>query len=403
VGLQYPLARELVRIDIETGRLDVVGEFEAGSGGFRPAADGTLVGRDGERLIRVDAEGNIETVAALGSARQAVPGPDGDWLVAAGEHVARVGSDALEDHLAAAMTPGFAERAGHVGRFPAWVDGDRWLYSFNGDLWHVDPRRLNAELVRIPVDLTLDPPGGTGTLVLDGARIITMGPEGVIEQARIVIDGERIVAVGPRETTPAPAGAHRVDLTDRTVLPGLIDVHQHALYLFSTDPLRNPARSFSPPAALLAYGITSTRDPALMDNARDFAMIEQINAGRIPGPRYFATGQRLRPDEYTLTSKADALAAVEQLLAAGAVSIKQYLFPDRRQRRWVAEAAREVGVHATFETGYDYKLTLGAILDGYNGLEHTPGNHRLHGDFVELARASGIEYTPTIIDRKSVV
>jgi len=397
VGLEYPLARELVRIDTETGRMDVMGEFDAGSGGFRPAANCTVVGRDGDRLVRVDDAGSIETVAALGDARQAVPGPDGDWLVAAGEHVAQVDADSLEGHLGSATTPGFAERAGHVGRFPVWVDDASWLYSFDGDLWRVGPRRGNAGPERIPVDLAFDPAGGSGKLVLDGARIVTMGPDGVIDPGRIVIDGERIVAVGPRETTPAPAGARRFDQTGHTILPGLIDVHQHALYLFSNDPLRNPARQFTPPAALLAYGITSTRDPALMDNGRDFAMIEQINAGRIRGPRYFATGQRLRPAEYTLTSKADARAAVAQLVAAGAVSIKQYLFADRRQRRWVAEAAREAGVHATFETGYDYKLALGAILDGYNGLEHTPGNHRLHGDFVELARASGIEYTPTIM------
>ena len=45
----------------------------------------------------------------------------------------------------------------------------------------------------------------------------------------ILIQGERIVEVGPATTVPVPAGAHVIDLTQATVLPGLIDGHVHVM------------------------------------------------------------------------------------------------------------------------------------------------------------------------------
>src|SRR5436305_4907900 len=61
----------------------------------------------------------------------------------------------------------------------------------------------------------------------------------------ILIRGDRIVAVGPAASLPAPAGATVVDLSTRTVLPGLVDCHVHLadrsdryadLYTFTDTP-----------------------------------------------------------------------------------------------------------------------------------------------------------------------
>lgn len=65
--------------------------------------------------------------------------------------------------------------------------------------------------------------GGTVT-VFEGARVIVGDGSAPIENATFVVDGERFTQVG-RGT--APAGARRVDLRGKTVIPAIIDTHNH--------------------------------------------------------------------------------------------------------------------------------------------------------------------------------
>ncbi|HEX6851100.1 MAG TPA: amidohydrolase family protein [Candidatus Polarisedimenticolaceae bacterium] len=59
-----------------------------------------------------------------------------------------------------------------------------------------------------------------------GARVLPV--EGApIERGVLVIDGAKIVAVGPEGSTSIPAGARRVDLSGKTLIPGLVDTHSH--------------------------------------------------------------------------------------------------------------------------------------------------------------------------------
>jgi imidazolonepropionase-like amidohydrolase len=63
--------------------------------------------------------------------------------------------------------------------------------------------------------------------VFDGARILDGNGGAPIDGGRLVVQGDRIVAVGPAATTAAPAGATRVDLTGKTIMPAMINVHSH--------------------------------------------------------------------------------------------------------------------------------------------------------------------------------
>jgi len=60
-----------------------------------------------------------------------------------------------------------------------------------------------------------------------GANLIdgTGGP--VLKDSAILIDGERIIEVGPRAAVTLPPGTEKIDLTGLTLLPGLIDTHDH--------------------------------------------------------------------------------------------------------------------------------------------------------------------------------
>ena len=69
-------------------------------------------------------------------------------------------------------------------------------------------------------------PAPTDVMVFEGARVL-VGDGGVIENATIIVDGDRLLAVGPGDAVEVPAGAERVDLTGRTVMPAIIDTHVH--------------------------------------------------------------------------------------------------------------------------------------------------------------------------------
>lgn len=74
--------------------------------------------------------------------------------------------------------------------------------------------------------------GGTGgrTTLFEGARVIVGDRSAPIENAAFLVEGNRFVRVGKAGEIPLPAGASRVDLTGKTVMPALVDLHSHVGY-----------------------------------------------------------------------------------------------------------------------------------------------------------------------------
>ena len=69
------------------------------------------------------------------------------------------------------------------------------------------------------------PPESSATL-FEGARLIT-GDGSAVENSAFLIENTKITAVGHKGDIMAPAGAARVDLTGKTVMPALVDTHTH--------------------------------------------------------------------------------------------------------------------------------------------------------------------------------
>src|SRR5437764_688869 len=72
--------------------------------------------------------------------------------------------------------------------------------------------------------------GSVGTVVYEGARLIIGDASAPIENGAFVVRDGLITAVGQKGAVAAPAGAARVDLTGRTVMPALNNVHVHIGY-----------------------------------------------------------------------------------------------------------------------------------------------------------------------------
>ncbi len=230
-----------------------------------------------------------------------------------------------------------------------------------------------------------------GTVVLRGARVITMRGDTVIEKADVVVTNNRITFVGAAGTATVPAGAKIMDLSGKTIIPGLIDVHAHPWPVWGIH--QTQVWKY---LANLAFGVTTTRDPQT-STTDVLTYADQVETGELIGPRIYHTGPGVFWDE-NIQSLDDARNVLRRYSDYYKVNtIKQYMVGNRKQRQWVIQAAKELGLMPTIEGGLDFKMNLTVVLDGYPGSEHSYPIMPLYNDVVQLVAHSGITYTPTLL------
>jgi Tol biopolymer transport system component len=231
-----------------------------------------------------------------------------------------------------------------------------------------------------------------GSIVLRGAKVITMKGDEVIENADLVITDNRIAGVGARGKVTIPAGAKIMDAKGMTITPGFIDTHAH-WFEIRRGILDLQNWSF---LANLAYGVTAGLDVQTSTNDM-FAYQDLVDTGDILGPRAYSTGPGVFSDNAfsTLDEVKNVLNRYKKFYRTP--HIKSYIVGNRKQRQLVVEASKEVGIMPTTEGGLDLKLDLTHLLDGMKGNEHSLPIVPLYKDIIELHAKSGIFYTPTLI------
>src|SRR5438132_2419289 len=149
--------------------------------------------------------------------------------------------------------------------------------------------------------LMVSAPAHAQITVIKAGTLIDGRSSEVRRNQTIVIRGNRIESVGG--DIAAPAGARVIDLSNMTILPGLIDCHTH-IFLQGEDPalggydvqlLKYPlayraARATVSARRALEQGFTTIRDVETEGAGYgDIGIKQAINEGRIPGPRIFAS------------------------------------------------------------------------------------------------------------------
>jgi imidazolonepropionase-like amidohydrolase len=275
-------------------------------------------------------------------------------------------------------------------------------------------------------------------VVIRAGRLIDGVSEAVVTDQAILVQNGRIAAVGPWAQVRRPAGARVIDLSNATVLPGLIDNHTHLLLqgditsaeydeqvLYQSIPYRAILGARNAQRALM-QGFTALRDVETEGAMyADVDIRRAINRGEIPGPRLWVATRALAPTgAYGVTTPnwdlelpggvqfADGpdqiRLAVREQVRNGADLIKfyadrrYYIGPDSVLHSWpnytdaemaalVDEAHRQgrpVAAHAVGREGID-----AALRAGVNTIEHGQG---ITPDLAQRMAAQGVYWCPTL-------
>lgn len=191
------------------------------------------------------------------------------------------------------------------------------------------------------------------------------------DQTLLIRDG-RIAAIGAEGTVAIPADAESRDLTGRSVIPGLVMVHEHLYYPVGGGTYGNLTESFS--RLYLAGGVTSLRTGGNMNGYAEINLAKAIARGEKPGPWIdatapYLTGPGLAFTQMTsITTPAEARRMVEFWADAGATSFKAYMHISREVLGAAIAAAHARGLKVT---GHLCSVTYAeAAALGIDNLEH---------------------------------
>ncbi|PYX80915.1 MAG: Xaa-Pro dipeptidase [Acidobacteria bacterium] len=266
-------------------------------------------------------------------------------------------------------------------------------------------------------------------MVRAGHLLDVKGGKMLADQA-IVIEGDKIVSVDPASQAKAAPEAVTVDLSNATVLPGLIDAHTHLTFDpggagYSRLGISTPREALTGAKnarITLEAGFTTVRNVGASGYS-DIALRDAINAGDVPGPRIVASGpplgitgghcdNNLLPYEYHAQGDgvADGIENVQhkvrevikygadviKICATGGVMSKgddpnasQFTFEE--MKAIVAEAhrlGRKVAAHAHGAEGVRW-----ASDAGVDSIEH---GHLMDGAAIAALKKNGTYLVPTL-------
>jgi len=234
----------------------------------------------------------------------------------------------------------------------------------------------------------------------EGARIITGNESAPIENGTLVVQGDKIVQAGPAASVQVPAGATRVNLAGKTVMPMLIDTHVH---LSATrEKLINDLKRRA------YFGVS-----AAMSLGTDNLELLPVRFETIPGgARFLSAGRGItRPEPmrptYQINSEEEARKAV-QANVANKVEIIKIWVDDREgkvqkvtpaQYGAAIDEAHKLGIRATAHI-FNEEDAKGLMNAGLDAFAHGVRDRDVSDETVAMFKARpNIVLTPNLPDR----
>ena len=190
------------------------------------------------------------------------------------------------------------------------------------------------------------------------------------DQTIVIRDGN-IAEVGPAASTAVPPGATTIDATGKTVIPGLVMMHEHLYYTTGPGVYGQLGASFS--RLYLAGGVTTMRTAGNVNGIMDINLARRIAAGELPGPAIDATapyvnGPNTFLQMHAVTTADEARRHVAYWADQGATSLKAYMQISRAALQAAIDEGHRRGMKTT---GHLCSVTFGEAADlGIDNLEH---------------------------------
>jgi len=184
----------------------------------------------------------------------------------------------------------------------------------------------------------------------------------------ILIRGEKIVAVGSASSVSVPEDAMVVDATGKSVIPGLIGLHDHMYY----GGMKFMGDSY--PRLFLSAGVTTIRTTGSVDSYQELNLKRRIDSLQIPGPGIVVTGPYLQGQGgglsamHPLSGPEDARRMVRYWAEEGVTWFKAYTQISRADLTAAIDEAHKHGVKVTA-----HLCSVGfreAVALGIDALEH---------------------------------
>jgi enamidase len=208
-------------------------------------------------------------------------------------------------------------------------------------------------------------------VAMTNARVIDGTGAPARERQTLVIREGTIAEVGDAERVTPPDGATTIDLSGKTLIPGLVMVHEHLYYPTGPNVYGQLGASFV--RLYLAGGVTTMRTGGNTNGLMDINLKQQIDAGTVAGPAIDATAPYLNGPQsllqmHTLADAADARKQVAYWADMGATSFKAYMQITRDELRAAIEEAHARKLKIT---GHLCSVTYGEAAElGIDNLEH---------------------------------
>ena len=214
-------------------------------------------------------------------------------------------------------------------------------------------------------------------IVLDHVKLLDgTGDPARVDQS-IVIEQGKITYTGPSSQRPDVPGARLLDLSGRSVIPGLVGMHEH---LFTTAPSLPGSstllvqQSTVSRLLYLASGVTTIRTAGSIAPEADIELKRKIDSGEMIGPEIFMTAPYLEgspptfPEMHALADAGDARKAVQMWAARGMTSFKAYMMITPDELHAAIDAAHALGLKLT---GHLCTIGLEQAADlGIDNIEH---------------------------------
>jgi imidazolonepropionase-like amidohydrolase len=213
-------------------------------------------------------------------------------------------------------------------------------------------------------------------IALTHARVIDGTGSPALSDQTLLLNNGSIQDLGPSSSVAIARGARVIDLSGKTVFPGLVMLHEH-LFTVAINPPKELLAVEQPvsfPLMYLAAGVTTLRTTGSIDSQADLAIKRAIDTGQRVGPDMFLTAPYLEaspllvPQMHALSSPEEVRRAVDEGAALGMTSFKAYTHLTPEELKAGIEEAHSKGLKLT---GHLCSVGFTEAADlGIDGLEH---------------------------------